>query len=89
MLIELDQNTIANMTAALEFVCRKLPAKDDNHEARKRIADAMVASGKAGRRTYADFVSAGFAVLDEITKQPEVKRFGFRWLAFIAALRPR
>ncbi|WP_024511977.1 hypothetical protein [Bradyrhizobium sp. ARR65] len=89
MLIEFDQNTIANMTAALEFVCKKLPAKNDNRASRKRIADAMVASGKAGRRTYADFVSAGFAVLDEIIKQPEVKRFGFRWLAFVAALRLR
>jgi hypothetical protein len=26
MLIEFDQNTLANMTAALEFVCKRIPA---------------------------------------------------------------
>ena len=38
MLLEFDQNTMANMTAALEHVCKQLPADKDNHETRKRIA---------------------------------------------------
>jgi hypothetical protein len=42
MLIEFDQSTLANMTAALEKVCSKLPAERDSHETRKRIADAMI-----------------------------------------------
>ena len=29
MLIEFDQNTIANMTAALDYVCKKIPADRD------------------------------------------------------------
>ena len=45
MLIELDQSTLANMTAALEAVCKKLPPDKDSHESRKQIADAM-AKGK-------------------------------------------
>jgi len=68
MLIELDQNTLANMTAALEWVCKKLPAAKDTHEARKQIADAMIDSARRGRHTYPDFEEAGQRVLREITR---------------------
>ena len=46
MLTEFDQNTIANMTAALEYVCKRIPTDKDGHEIRKRIADAMIACGE-------------------------------------------
>ena len=59
MLIELDQSTIGNMTAALEHVCRRVPAEKDNHETRKLIADAMIVSARAGRRSLIDFQEAG------------------------------
>jgi hypothetical protein len=39
MLTEFDQTTIANMTAALDFVCKKIPADKDSNELRKRIGD--------------------------------------------------
>ena len=74
MLTEFDQNTIANMTAALEYVCKRIPPDEDCHEIRKRIADAMIACGRAGRRTLFDFQDAGNKVLDEI-----VKPAGFNW----------
>jgi hypothetical protein len=32
MLTEFDQNTIANMTAALDYVCKKIPADKDSNE---------------------------------------------------------
>ena len=48
MLIDLDQNTVANMTAALEYVCKRIPAGKDCRDTRKRIADAMIGSAKAG-----------------------------------------
>jgi len=83
MLIEFDQNTMANMTAALEFVCKKIPADKDNHDTRKRIADAMVTCAKAGNRSYVDFQNAGFRTLDEITRPPRFNWFGFRWSSFI------
>ena len=66
MLIELDQNTMANITAALEHVCKRIPKDKDSHQARKLIADAMVDSAKAGNRSYLDFQNVGFKVLDEI-----------------------
>ncbi len=67
MLVDLDQNTIANMTAALESVCRKLPKDKDTHEARKSIADAMIACTKVGKPTYIDFENAGLKALKLIT----------------------
>jgi len=65
MLTELDQNTIANMTAALEYVCNKIPVDRDAHELRKRIADAMIACANGGTRTFVDFQNAGLKALDE------------------------
>lgn len=70
MLIELDQSTMANMTAALEYVCKRIPRDKDSHQARKRIADAMADSAKAGNRSYVDFQNVGFEVLDEILYPP-------------------
>ena len=32
MISEFDQNTIANMTAALDYVCKKIPAVSDTNE---------------------------------------------------------
>jgi hypothetical protein len=80
MLIEFDQNTMANMTAALEYVYKRIPANHDDHDTRKRIADAMVACAKAGNRSYIDFQKAGFRTLAEIAQAPRYKRFRFRWL---------
>jgi hypothetical protein len=78
MLIEFDQNTLANMTAALESVCRKLPPGKDSPQLRKQIADAMVARAKAGRRSYADFESAGAEALGE-SAMPDRSR----WLSWL------
>jgi len=36
----MDQNTIAKMTAALEYVCKKIPPDKDSNALRKRIGDA-------------------------------------------------
>jgi hypothetical protein len=72
MLTEFDQTTMANMTAALEQVCDKLPPDKDTHENRKRIADAMIAYGRSGRRTLSDFQNFGSRTLVEITRLSRV-----------------
>ena len=72
MLIEFDQTTMADMTAALERVCDKLPPDKDTHENRKRIADAMIAYGQSGRRTLSEFQSFGAKTLVEITRSSKV-----------------
>jgi hypothetical protein len=84
MLIEFDQNTIANMTAALEYVCKRIPQERDSHELRKRIADAMVACGRDGRRSLPDFQNAGMEALDEI-----VGRRRSSWLGLWRPKRPK
>lgn len=78
MLIEFDQSTIANMTAALEYVCKKIPADKDGYEVRRRIADAMVDCGQAGRRTLVDFQEAGMKALEESVRPPRFNWFGLR-----------
>ncbi len=83
MLIDLDQNTMVNMTAALEYVCRKIPADKNNHDNRKRIADAMVASANAGKRSYADFRNVGFKALDQVIRPPRFNRLWSGWLSFV------
>lgn len=65
MLIEYDQTTLANMTAALDSVCKKLSADQDSPQLRKRIADAMIKVAREGRRSFADFQAAGMSVLSE------------------------
>ena len=40
MLIEFDQNMMANMTVALAYVCKRIPADKDSYDTRKRIAGA-------------------------------------------------
>jgi hypothetical protein len=59
MLTEFDQNTIANMTAALEYVCKQIPLEGDAHAVRKQVADAIIESANGGRRSLIDFQNAG------------------------------
>jgi len=72
MFIEFDQTTMANMTAALEHVCDKLPPDKDTHENRKRIADVMIACAQSGRHTLNDFQNLGSKTLEEIKQASEV-----------------
>jgi hypothetical protein len=78
LLVEFDQNTIANMTAALEYVCKRIPADKDGYEMRRRIADAMVECGRAGSRMLVDFQEAGMKALEESVRAPKFNWFGLR-----------
>jgi hypothetical protein len=53
------------MTAALEYVCKKIPAERDTHELRKRIADVMIACANDGTRTFIDLQNAGLKAMEE------------------------
>jgi len=78
MLIEFDQNTLANMTAALEFVCKRIPADRDTPAIRKQIADGLVACAKSGHRRYPDFQDAGTRIVAEILRSKRSK-----WLSWL------
>jgi hypothetical protein len=81
-LLKLDQSTVANMTAALEFVCKRIPADKDSYAIRKAVADAMLADANAGKRSLAQFQEIGLAKLKEVT-QPSRK---WLWKAVVAKL---
>ena len=65
MLIQLDQSTLAYMTAALEGVCKRIPPEKDSSDLRKRIADAMISCANNNHHTYVDFEEAGLKVLKQ------------------------
>ena len=60
MLTKMDQNTIAKMTAALEYVCKKIPPDKDSNELRKRIGDAIVECANSRNGSLSDFQNAGY-----------------------------
>jgi hypothetical protein len=71
---------MANMTAALEYVCKRIPTDKDSHELRKRIADAMVDCAKSGRRGYVDLQNTGVKALDEFLRPPGFAEMLSKWL---------
>ena len=74
---------MANMTAALEYVCKRIPKEQDSHVIRKRIADAMVDCAKSGSRSYVDLQKAGTEALDEALRPPGL---GQLWSKLVATL---
>jgi hypothetical protein len=65
MLSEFDQGTIANITAALDLVRRKIPAGKDTNELRKQIADEIIGCARDGKHALSDLQKAGMSVLAE------------------------
>jgi hypothetical protein len=79
MLTEFDQTTIANMTAALDFVCKKIPADKDTDELRKRVADELIRCARDGRRSLIDLQRGGMKVVEETVKPPRSNWFKWSW----------
>jgi hypothetical protein len=80
--LSLDQSTVANMTAALEYVCKQIPPESDSHETRKAIADAMLAGAKAGARSLPQLQEIGSAKLREII-QPKERHWLLWWRRYL------
>jgi hypothetical protein len=77
MLTEFDQSTIANMTAALDFVCKKIGTHGDSNELRKRIADDLMRCARMGNQTLAELEKAGLKIVEDAASS---RRSG--WLAW-------
>ena len=58
-MLQFDQSTLANMTAALENACRKSPPDKDNPARRKYIADEILAAALNGQASHGDLVDVG------------------------------
>jgi hypothetical protein len=80
MLSEFDPGTIANITAVLDLVCRKIPADRDSNELRKLIADELIQCARAGRSTLIELQQAGMNILQETGKPTKSGWFGW-WKA--------
>ena len=63
-MLQFDQSTIANMTAALEYVCRKLPPDKDNPAIRKYIADEIMMAAHKGQVSLAELTGVGLKVVN-------------------------
>lgn len=63
-MLQFDQSTLANMTAALEYVCRKLPPDKDNPAIRKYIADEILAEAQKGKVSHGELASVGLRVVN-------------------------
>ena len=74
-MLQFDQSTLANMTAALEYVCRKLPPDKDNQAIRKYIADEILAAALKGQTSNADLASVGLKAVNSYLFPP-----GRSWL---------
>jgi hypothetical protein len=57
-----DARTLANMNVALARVCGKSPS-GEQHDVRKRIAQAIVECAKSGKMTLGALTEAGEKVL--------------------------
>lgn len=78
-LLKLDQTTLANMTAALEYACRKLPADRDNPPIRKYIADQIVATANGGETALSQLTDIGLQIVNCYVFPPgrfKLKLFG-------------
>lgn len=80
MITEFDQNTIANMTAALDYVCKKIPADRDSADLRKRIGNEIIRCAQSGKRNVLELQQAGLGVLQAETKAKRGSWFDFRRL---------
>ena len=69
-MLKFDPGTISSMTAALDYVCRKMPPNVDNAVNRKRIADAIMASAEDGKFSLFELRSAGLQVLNDVLYPP-------------------
>ncbi|MBR1153627.1 hypothetical protein [Bradyrhizobium sp. JYMT SZCCT0428] len=71
----LDQTTVANMAAALDYVCRKLPPERDNPAVRTHIADEIVVAANNGQTSLGDLTDIGLKVVNDFVFPP-----GRSWL---------
>jgi hypothetical protein len=67
-MLHFDQTTLANMTAALEYVCRKLPPKQDTPAIRKHIAADLSGADKGANLAY--LTTVGLKVVNDSVFPP-------------------
>jgi len=69
-ILDFDQSTLANMTAALEYVCRKLPPDRDNAAIRKYIAVEILEAAGKGTVSLGDLTAVGLKIVNSYVFPP-------------------
>jgi hypothetical protein len=65
------------MTAALDYVCKKIPSDRYSNELRKQIADELLRRARNGEHTLIELQQAGMKIVEEIGKPSKSSRFGW------------
>lgn len=81
-MLELDNSTLANMTAALDHGCKMLSGKHDTARNRKRIGNAIVAAAKSYKRSLSQLMEVAESEVSTIRaprERPPFKRFRLNW----------
>lgn len=80
-MLELDNSTLANLTAALDDACKKLSRDLDSSENRKRIGDALITAANAGKRTLIQFTEVAQREVRLISgSKPSAARSALNWI---------
>ena len=80
-MLELDNSTLANMTAALDDACKKLSGERDTSENRKRIGNELIAAAKAGKRTLIQFTEVAQREVKLISgSKPSATQSALNWI---------
>ena len=84
MLIEFDQNTIANMTAALDYVSKTIPADRDSteHVESELQTNSFRVRSSGETHVLIDLQNAGLKIIKATAKPTGFTSFGLRLLLF-------
>jgi hypothetical protein len=80
-MLEFDNSTLANMTAALDDACKKLSGDLDTSENRKRVGDALITAANAGTRTLIQFTEVAQREVKLISRsKPSATQSALNWI---------
>jgi len=69
-MLHLDQATLANMAAALDYACRKLPQDRDTPAVRSYIADQIVEAADKGATSLSELTNVAINVVNSYVFPP-------------------
>ena len=70
---DFDRWVLANMNAALDRVCEKIP-RGEEHAVRKRVAKQILKCARSGKTDLSDLTAAGHRALIGVAASRTVKR---------------
>ena len=80
-MLEFDNSTLANMTAALDDACKKLSGNLNTSENRKRVGDALIGAANAGNRTLIQFTEVAQREVRLISgSKPSAVQSALNWI---------